>query len=694
MKREIIGAKRHSRVPSPGAAGRDSSSASGASKRANLSATDRDRRALAIDVIWSDIKTVEADVLLVGHYLGVLPQTAELELDQLVSGRSVSGDGKLIITELTRRGAVRGELGEIVLFPGPNGRVVALGGMGRLGTFRAPQVRVLARAVAQVIGLLPAHKTLATVLIGSGKGNLKVKEATLPFLEGLTEAFSADSELKLDRLKFVERELDRALEILFAVKESAAQINAESKGRSGIVLTPSAKLIDGSGGKIPVDFGCSMMLAALARASGESDRSGVGNVLDALLAQLPEELRATVRKRLRELHGKGGAEERLLRDVAMNFRLREPDDDASVNDVPSRVAFWRSENNIHTAAITHSTTVTERIHKRRAPIVENACESLQNPDPDGLPEHAAKLSRLLVLSDLTDVLKRSEPLIVEVDRPLARVQWELLPAGIDGEPLGVARPVARQLRTVYSPRPVELETRQRLKALIIGDPGGPGMSLPAAREEAIAVAKVLKSHHVDTQLLVGAPEEGTGAGWNNNPPADYFEVISLLLSGEYDIVHFSGHATFNSEAADQTGWVFKAGVLTAHELDGMERPPRLVVANACLSAQVSQQNVGSNPLCRTPRDLVASLADEFFKRGVSDYIGAAWEIPSDPAKTFAEEFYKALLVPGGRIGPAVRKARAALYESRQDWLAAWAAYQHYGDPTRSIVSMVAQPPNG
>ena len=95
---------------------------------------------------------------------------------------------------------MRGELGEIVLFPGPNGRVVALGGMGRLGTFRAPQVRVLARAVAQVIGLLPAHKTLATVLIGSGKGNLKVKEATLPFLEGLTEAFSADSELKLDRL--------------------------------------------------------------------------------------------------------------------------------------------------------------------------------------------------------------------------------------------------------------------------------------------------------------------------------------------------------------------------------------------------------------------------------------------------------------------------------------------------------------
>jgi hypothetical protein len=89
-------------------------------------------RKLEIDVVWSDIKSVEADVFLVGHYLGVLPQTAELELDRLVSGRDDDTGGKLIITELTRRGALRGDLGELILFPGPSGRVVALGGMGRL----------------------------------------------------------------------------------------------------------------------------------------------------------------------------------------------------------------------------------------------------------------------------------------------------------------------------------------------------------------------------------------------------------------------------------------------------------------------------------------------------------------------------------------------------------------------------------
>jgi CHAT domain-containing protein len=139
--------------------------------------------------------------------------------------------------------------------------------------------------------------------------------------------------------------------------------------------------------------------------------------------------------------------------------------------------------------------------------------------------------------------------------------------------------------------------------------------------------------------------------------------------------------------------VFKAGVLTAHELEGMERPPRLVVANACLSSQVSQQagtpsdarRSTANSAARSDFSLVASLADEFFKQGVSDYIGVAWEIPSDPAKLFAEKFYQALLEPGGKIGPALLRARKALHE-RKAFGTAWAAYQHYGDPMRSVSS--------
>src|SRR5215831_16436434 len=72
---------------------------------------------LGIDVVWSNITLAEADVLMVGHYIGVSPQTAELQLDQLVSGRKDRAKGKLVITELTRRGALRGDLGEVIMFP-------------------------------------------------------------------------------------------------------------------------------------------------------------------------------------------------------------------------------------------------------------------------------------------------------------------------------------------------------------------------------------------------------------------------------------------------------------------------------------------------------------------------------------------------------------------------------------------------
>jgi Lon protease-like protein len=82
-------------------------------------------------------------------------------------------------------------------------------------------------------------------------------------------------------------------------------------------------------------------------------------------------------------------------------------------------------------------------------------------------------------------------------------------------------------------------------------------------------------------------------------------------------------------------------------------------------------------------DLVASLADEFFRRGVSDYIGTAWEVPTVPAREFTRVFYTALH-SGKRLGEAVRLAREALHSAQDEFGPVWAAYQHYGDPTREF----------
>jgi CHAT domain-containing protein len=93
---------------------------------------------------------------------------------------------------------------------------------------------------------------------------------------------------------------------------------------------------------------------------------------------------------------------------------------------------------------------------------------------------------------------------------------------------------------------------------------------------------------------------------------------------------------------------------------------------------------------------VASLADEFFRRGVADYVGTAWAVPDALARQFAQEFYDTLLPPTpprrgplvtGMIGRAMQEARKALYAQRAtlgEHGSVWGAWQHYGDPTRGL----------
>jgi CHAT domain len=652
---------------------------------------------LRVEVVWADITQAEGGVHLVGHYMGVRPQKAELALDRAVSGYREGEREKLLITELTNRGALRGVLGEIVFFPWGRDKVVGVAGMGGLGTFRKPQLKMLARSAVRSVGLLPDRSSIATVLIGSGPGNLSVRDAVQGLVEGVTDALGEDPALGVRTLRIVERYLDRAIEIQDVVTDLGR--------RSGGELGVAEDLMPEGGGEISPEFGCSLLLASLTGAGGEPGVDDAGT-LESLLARLPEEgLRHRVRDKLDELKSRcvGLNGDKRLRRLAMDLRLREPDDDPVQHEIASRVAFWADGQNIHAAAITRTVTVTERQLVGRLSLVESAVERLLDPPDDQVGRIAGTLSRLLVHTDVKSVLGRSDSLVVEVDRTLSRVQWEMLPStdsDHDYRPLGVARPVARQLRTPYSPRLEEVPLRQKPRVLIIGDPGDPALhhSLPAAREEAVEIHRLLVDGGIDAYLMVGAPQDGTLAGPLHDqgiPPADYFDVVQCLLSGEFDVVHYCGHAQFDPSAPDRAGWVFKGGLLTARELEGMERPPSLIVANACLTGQLSQPPapqpapVSALPaVSRTPDEigLLASLADEFFRRGVCDYIGTAWEIPSEPARDFALAFYRELL-RGELLGEAVRRARDSLYDRRGglgESASVWAAYQHYGDPTRRI----------
>ena len=647
---------------------------------------------LRIDVEWADIACATGHAFAVGHYIGVVPQNAELALDRELS--QGAGEDARILKNLTRRGAIRGALGDVMFFPWGTEKQVVIAGMGRLGTFKEPQLKILAASLARTVGRLMPGRTLCTVLIGAGLGNLKVTESISGLLSGMAEALAADPTLHIGTLRLVERNLDRAYEIHEALTKTAPQV-AKDCGIS-LWVDPEVVEDDNRGGTIPVPYGFSMMLASVAQACHPETVSPLKSSADALIDDLPPSLRAGVRAALAHL---GRQPNRKRLGLAFRLGQDEPQGDTTAAD---RVSFTHDGTALHSAAITNLTTVTARALDIRPAWVDRLASDLRAPAGSVAGSQGLKAFRTLVHPELREKLWLLAPLVLELDRTMATIPWELLHNGdATAPPLAVHRPVARQLRTAYSPRAVDAVLTRKWRALVIGDPEG---NLPAARTEARDVAATLKSQGLEVESRIGPPDV---LGLGSEPgidPADLLEVLQLLQSGDYDLVHYCGHAHFDVEHPDRSGWKFKDDdVLTPSKLEGVERPPRLIVANACVSSALStagaaapaggSSNAAAAAVIAKDARIVAGLADEFFRRGVGDFIGTAWEVPESAAPLFARHLYSALfrnwesrsnLTP---MGEAVQEARKALFDRRGEFgehASVWAAYQHYGDPTRTL----------
>src|SRR5690606_6255057 len=125
-------------------------------------------------------------------------------------------------------------------------------------------------------------------------------------------------------------------------------------------------------------------------------------------------------------------------------------------------------------------------------------------------------------------------------------------------------------------------------------------------------------------------------------------VLRLLDKHSYDILHFSGHGDFDPADPEQrAGWIFGDRFLTARELARVNRVPALVVANACLSSLTSNLHAADagkrSRLRARDDDVLPGLVDEFFRRGVRNYVGTAWPVSDAGAVLFSDVFYDALL---------------------------------------------------
>jgi peptidoglycan hydrolase-like protein with peptidoglycan-binding domain len=281
-------------------------------------------------------------------------------------------------------------------------------------------------------------------------------------------------------------------------------------------------------------------------------------------------------------------------------------------------------------------------------------------------------------------------LALAIPRKLMRYPWELMlvptDAGLRRKQMLCERfAVGRQ---VWSDRGRRVSTSEgrdtKIKALIIGDPKVRGVAeLPAAREEARAIAEIFVE--IDGEL---------GDEMDFDRERDVFihttmtraAIRRLLRDGDYDIVHFAGHASFSAEQPERSAWLLSDGPLWASELRNTlawcPNPPWMIFANACHAAMTSDREPSRY------QGEVYGLAEACIQEGVSAYVAPLWQVGDEPARLLATTLYRALLLDRTTVGAALRQARMATRRlcedrSRTGGVAdiSWASVVLYGNPT-------------
>jgi tetratricopeptide (TPR) repeat protein len=220
---------------------------------------------------------------------------------------------------------------------------------------------------------------------------------------------------------------------------------------------------------------------------------------------------------------------------------------------------------------------------------------------------------------------------------------------------------------------------------VVGDPKVDDkrfVPLKGAVDEAIAVYQLLREHGYDniTEPMINR----TGS-----------EILSALMTDEYQILHLAGHGvvdfelTKGDERSRVTGMVIgKNHFLTPIELRQMPATPAFVFINCCHLGSTRSDSFDN----RYHRyELASNLATQLIRQGVRAVIAAGWAVNDEAAVIFAKKFYGEFL-SGSSFGDAVKLARQETYH-KYPAINTWGAYQCYGDPGYTL-SMDGKPRRG
>jgi CHAT domain-containing protein len=262
-----------------------------------------------------------------------------------------------------------------------------------------------------------------------------------------------------------------------------------------------------------------------------------------------------------------------------------------------------------------------------------------------------------------------------VDEPLIELAWELLHDGSDFLCLKhrVARFVNVARENPPAGSPPDPWTEGPLSVLIVSVPipqqrnGRQFEFLTSAQKETDAIIRTIDSLGVAVtkKALIGK-EATVDNVWEE-----------LYQSGHrYHIVHFSGHAFFDPASPTNSSlMLFDEDMDAAQIMTSFGRkPPVLCFMNGCETAVMP----GAGDETQNRFD-VFSLARAILDTG-SYFIGNRWRVNDAAAATFAETFYRKLLIDGQSLGQVIRDARIECKKQLPEDDFSWASYIYYGDP--------------
>ncbi len=275
-----------------------------------------------------------------------------------------------------------------------------------------------------------------------------------------------------------------------------------------------------------------------------------------------------------------------------------------------------------------------------------------------------------------EALRRLEtPLLISTND--SDLPWELLH---DGDRfLALAHPVARRMVTSA---PVHRGTLRQQpgtwKALFIADPTG---DLDGATEEVQALADLVERQVGRHPVRIICRRRATRKA-----------VLSALSSGEYDLIHYAGHAFFNRRDPGASGLALAQDeILTAQDIREALNGQPIVFLNACQSirgqairGQAPGDDEAADPLPYAGLNTYG-LASAFIAGGARAFVGTLWPVRDDGSHKLARRFYHRAL-RGEMIGEALRRARE---EARRDAPSdpTWASFALYGDPRLRLVEI-------